>query len=118
MIILITLLFIIIAVEAITEIIVASDLFTELRGWFSRKGQNDVFLNFISRLISCGYCCSVWVAGAIAWCIPLSLTGYWYMDVIIKLFTVHRLSNWYHEFMSRWFGRHPWTCVIHKVGKR
>jgi len=110
----IALLFIIIAVEAITEIIVASDVFLELRGWFSR--QENVVLHFISRLITCGYCCSVWVAGMIAWCVPLSLTGYWYMDIIIKWYAVHRMANWFHEFMARWLNRHPWTFVLHEVG--
>jgi len=104
-----------ISVEAITEIIVSGDIFTELRGWFSR--QKNWLLNFISRLITCGYCCSVWVSALLAWYIPI-YSEYWIMDLVIKTFVVHRLSNWFHEFMSRWFGRHPWTCVIHKIGKR
>jgi len=109
-----TLFFLVLAVEAITEIIVASDLLVELRGWFSR--QENVVLHFISRLITCGYCCSVWVAAMLAWCVPISLTGYWWVDIIIKTFAVHRMANWFHELMSRWFSRHPWTCVLHKVG--
>jgi len=108
------LLFIILAVEAITEIIVASDLLVEFRGWFSR--QENPVLHFISRLVTCGYCCSVWVSVALAWSVPLSLTEYWFIDVVIKTFAIHRMANWFHEFMSRWLSRHPWTCVLHKVG--
>lgn len=106
----------VIAVEAISEIITSSDIFVGLRGWFSR--QENLILNFISRMITCGYCCSVWVSGTLAWSIPLSLTGYWFIDIVINTFAVHRLSNWYHEFMSRWQGRHPWTFVNMKVGKQ
>lgn len=113
---LIALLFIVISVEAISEIITSADIFTEVRGWFSR--QENFVLRFIFRIISCGYCCSVWVSGCLAWALPFTLTGYWFINIVIYTFAVHRMANWYHEYMSRWFGRHPWTCVIHKVGKR
>ena len=107
---LLALVFIVIACEAITELLTTGDIFTELRGWLSRKW------NFMSRLLACGYCFSVWPAMAIAWAVPLTITGYCLIDIAIKIFAVHRLSNWFHEFMSRWLSRHPKTSVVHSIG--
>jgi len=57
-----TLLLIVIATEAITEILVKSELFEPLRKYlFSRSVDSKVF-KFFHDLLDCGYCTSVWIA--------------------------------------------------------
>ena len=98
---------IIIAVEAITEIIITGKIFQALRDFII--GRN-VFL--LAGLFSCGYCMSVWVAAAIGWLAPFPL-GFW--GIPIKIFAIHRISNFFHELMVRWLGRKPWTVEVHKT---
>lgn len=108
---LLVLFLVVITVEAITQMIIDGDIFTELRGWLSRKS------NFISRLLGCGYCFSMWPSMVLAWSVPMDVTGYLLIDIVVKTFVVHRLSNWFHELMSRWLNRHPKTCVVHNIGE-
>lgn len=84
----------IIAVEAVTEIIVSSELFKPLRLMVSPM---DDF---------CGYCMSVWVAGFFIYFeSPLITT-------LIYIFAAHRLANLFHEGCSRWFKRKPFVGVM------
>lgn len=99
----------IIFVEAVTEILVDSQIFEGLRDWLYQNFE------FLHKLISCGYCLSVWVAGSIAWALPGMITGYFIPDMIIKLFVLHRASNGLHELLTRWFKRLPWTISLHKT---
>ena len=88
----------VVAVEAITEIIIASVFFAPLREfvWNTR-------FTLLHKLFACGYCMSVWIAAGVAWVIPwptASLFGYF-----ILLFALHRLSNLFHELSVRWLNR-------------
>lgn len=86
-----------IATEALVEIIVASELFYPLHRW--------AFFTFGWEKL-CGYCASFWVA-----------VGLWsYQDdplvkLLIMVLVVHRLSNLLHEGFSRWFKRTPNVSV-------
>ena len=102
---------VVIAVEAITEIIVASDLFFNIRDKLSTK-----FPESIGKLVNCGYCASVWISMGAAFIAPGTLTKYMVVDIIIKIFAIHRLSNVFHEFMKRWLDRIPKTFIVHKTG--
>ena len=100
---------VIIMVEAVTEIIISSEIFLGIRNWFAKRSS------FFQKLLSCGYCFSVWVAASVAWVLPGDVTTYPYLDIIIKIFVVHRLSNVLHELFKRLFNRLPWSIVFNKV---
>ncbi len=101
------LIFLAIAVEAITEILVSSKLLdiigirtwaanrvVPLDGDYSKVRWYHVALH---KLLSCGYCASVWVAGAFAWCLSGDYFGLLPWDnIAIKIFLLHRLSNAWH----------------------
>ncbi len=100
----------IVAVEAMVEVIVNADITLKVRVFFSKINPG-----FLGKLFSCGYCMSVWVAALVAWSLPGVLTDYVILDVIIKIFVVHRLSNVFHECVSRWQKRLPFEFVFHSV---
>lgn len=94
----------IIAVEAITEIIVDSKIFLPLRNYIAKKampdiptGRNTIF-NFLHDLISCGYCTSVWVSSFVMTLLVISGTKIFYpvINEIILVFFIHRMSNLFH----------------------
>lgn len=101
-------LLIIIAVEAIVEVIVSADITLRIRAFLSKINPG-----FLGKLFSCGYCMSVWVAATIAWAAPGILTESLILDIIIKTFVVHRLANILHEGISRWHKRLPFELVFH-----
>lgn len=85
----------IIATEAITEILLHSDLFTRPRNFLKRAW-------FFRKIFSCGWCLSVWVASVV--CITIYLGLWW----LLLPFLVHRLSNLFHVGYEiarkvRWF---------------
>ena len=109
-----------IAVEAITELIVAAKITNGTRSKIrklahpmadeynppqppDRKRKCWIFLNDI---VSCGYCTSVWVAGGIAPFAPWVYRfdgGWWLVDITswvvnwcLAAVILHRLSNWFH----------------------
>jgi hypothetical protein len=107
--------FFIIFVEAVTEIIVDSDFFFPIRNGL---GKLPFFIgSFSTALLRCGYCMSVWVAASVAWMLPGSPSSYtpielpiWFMliiDIMLKTFVLHRLSNIQHEFIVRVLKRIP-----------
>lgn len=96
----------IIAVEAVTEIIINGEIFLPVRNALSKMSD------FLRKLLSCGYCSSVWVAASIAWALPGAATGYPVVDIIIRIFVLHRLSNLAHELFGRLFARLPFTFVF------
>lgn len=105
----------IIAIEAITEILVTSALLDiiGLRTWATNKAMppdGDFskarwYHAALYKLMTCGYCTSVWMSFAAAWLLP----GEWFAiypldNVVIKAFALHRLSNLAHvlfELMKR-----------------
>lgn len=104
----------IIVVEAVTEIITSSDLTSGLRFWLTKKAETNKIAEFFNKVVSCGYCCSVWVSAAVAWIAPGSLI-YPFVDYILKVFGLHRLSNIFHEFVKRWLDRIPFAIVVSHI---
>ncbi len=96
---------VIVATEAIVELIVSADITL----WV-RKLASDIDkilgILFFGKLFSCGYCMSVWVAAILFLWIPN-----WVLLIIIA----HRASNVLHELFSRWFHRMPFTLVFNHV---
>jgi hypothetical protein len=101
----IALLLVIIAVEAVTEILVASKIFFALRDKISQRGE------LWATFVNCGYCVSVWVSAAAVLVLPRLIIDH-QVDYIFRIFIVHRLSNVLHELFSRWFGRMPWMLML------
>lgn len=99
----------IIAVEAITEIIVAGSIFEKPRAYILAKN------NFFSDLLACGYCTSVWIAIPFGWALPGTITSYIIVDIIIKTFALHRLSNYIHEIRVNWLQGLQFGVAIHKA---
>jgi hypothetical protein len=91
------LLFVIIATEALVEIIVASTLLAPVR-------------RFTNWLVGwekwCAYCISFHIA-AVLWI--MHTDQYW--NLFIMALVVHRLSNVVHEGFVRWFKRTPKVSV-------
>ena len=81
---LLKLLLLAIATEAVTEILLESELFE----WFRVIMRKT---DLTAALISCGWCLSLWVAGA------LMLLAHLGLGIVVILFAAHRLSNLYHN---------------------
>jgi len=73
----------IIATEAITEILLHSDLFGKVRGFLSKFW-------FFNELFVCGWCLSFWVAIFVFILILKNL------EIILIPIVIHRLSNYFH----------------------
>ena len=70
----------IIAVEAITEILLHSELF----GWLRK-------VRWLNHLFDCGWCLSVWVAGLV---FAIMLMGF---EIVLLPIAIHRVSNYLHD---------------------
>jgi len=99
----------IVAVEAVTEILVAGAIFDVPRAHLLAKQ------NFFSELIACGHCTSVWVAASMAWALPGTFTSFIVIDILIKTFALHRLSNYLHEIRVNWISGIQIALVVHKT---
>lgn len=88
-------------VEAGTELLVKSQIFTKLRGWLGSQGT------FIKEMISCGYCTSVWVAVLPA--LFLSNLQSWVNPVMffpLGLLFLHRAANFLHNINDKHFDKY------------
>jgi hypothetical protein len=93
-----------VCVERFTEIIIKSDIIRPLRDLIGSAAELPYGIKypfrFIHLVITCGYCCSVWVAGAMAYfcqsaSAPLPLDGA-KMTWFVTWMWLHGLSNLYH----------------------
>jgi hypothetical protein len=88
--------------EAITEIVVKSELFLPVKSKIFELGKNNKFFERIHYLLDCGYCFSVW-AGMFTSLLLLndfSVVNK-YIDWFLLGIVVHRLSNLFHNIMDR-----------------
>lgn len=97
----------VIAVEAITEIIVDSLLFQSVKSWLfdidpTKTKISDKLKLFSFKLMNCGYCTSVWVSGVVVF---FTIESYGFENLsklplflqwLGMTFVIHRLSNWLH----------------------
>lgn len=92
-----------VAVEAISEIITSSDITFGFRAWIKRLAypedptKSSKFRKIIAwfdKLISCGYCTSVWIAAGISLAVPKPVDGA--LGWVICIFVLHRISNLLH----------------------
>jgi len=101
---LVLLVFVPIVVEAITEILVSSSLFSWWRNAVAR-------VPFFGTLFTCGYCLSVWVSAGFGWIFDFNFV-HPVFDYFIVVFLIHRLANIYHELFQRWFDKHPFVLML------
>jgi len=102
---LIKLLLAIVLTEAITELVVKSEIFMPLRAKIFSLGQDNVFFNWLHSLLDCGYCFSVWVGWAVAILFQGELPLFTpYVDWFILGIVIHRFSNLFHNIMDRIHG--------------
>lgn len=87
----------IIATEAITELVVKSEFFEPIRKRLFESESK--ILNFIHRILDCGYCFSVW-AGLLNILI-LFIFNCSVVDFLTLTVVVHRLSNVFHFMVDR-----------------
>jgi len=57
---------------------------------------SQLFKVWIDKIISCGYCTSVWVAGFFGIWMPKFHVGNILIDWLIITFALHRLATWIH----------------------
>lgn len=98
----------VIFIEALTEILTTSSIFEKPRMLLARNA-------FLGELIHCGYCTSVWVSLSVAWIIPFALTPYFWLNYLLTVFVLHRLSNILHELIQKLLGRRPFLFAVHKT---
>jgi len=88
--------------EAITEIVVKSELFIPVKSKLFELGKNNRFFERIHYLVDCGYCFSVWVGMfmSILMLNNINVVNQ-YVDWFLLGIVVHRLSNLFHNIMDR-----------------
>lgn len=88
--------------EAITEVVVKSELFLPIRSKVFDLGKNNKFFMWLHELLDCGYCFSVWsgMFVAILFFRDLNLL-HWSVDWFFIGVVLHRLSNLFHNSMDR-----------------
>lgn len=86
------------ATEALVQLITKSEIFELPRRILSKW-------SWFERLLSCGYCTSVWVAMGLILVAPVTVLpiSIWpFVNVLITLLLVHRLSNVIHNVTDKW----------------
>ena len=105
----------IIAVESVTEIIVASNIM------FGFRSLVNKISSFFGELVTCGYCLSVWISASIAFVMPGNICANTLLgiivDFIIKTMVLHRMSNAFHGLVYIIINRPPFVIVITKPGE-
>jgi hypothetical protein len=94
--------------EAITEIVVESQIMFRVRNFFSK-----LWPGFFGELLKCGYCFSVWPAIILAFFIPTVIFENSFLDYLVKWMFIHRMSNVYHSFISKL--SKPQIHVVQKI---
>ena len=87
----------IVVVEAVVELVMTGSIFDKPLTWVHNTFPNS----FISKLLACGYCFSVWVAASLAWTLPGHLTKWTVLDIVLKTFFLHRMANYLHDTQKK-----------------
>lgn len=88
--------------EAVTEVVVKSELFFPFRAKVFELGKSNRFFKWFHSLIDCGYCFSVWAGTAMSILLlnDVHLVSV-YIDWFLFSLVVHRLSNLFHNVMDK-----------------
>lgn len=105
-----SLLFLIIACEALTELVLEAKPLEGFRRFVTRSIISRV--QFLDGVLECGYCLSVWSSILLVGLyILIPTVSYW---INLGLVT-HRLSNVLHEIFSRLFARLPRHSLVETI---
>ena len=98
----IELLLAVILTELITELVIKSIIFKPIRERIKKLH------NCLEKLLSCGYCFSIWAAFGVVFLLQPSynLTGTPVLDWSLVALVVHRLSNYLHNFNDKFFDKY------------
>jgi hypothetical protein len=99
-------------VEALVEILINAGPLEGFRGWVARRGK--VFYIDFAELITCGYCCSVWVAFPFALILPSFLFSdakFWDEFSLLKIVIV--FADKYLYWFFNWIVLHRLSNIIH-----
>jgi hypothetical protein len=98
------------ASEAVAEIITSSKLTDPFRAWWKKwtfpaehpppDTPLQHFRVWFDYLISCGYCTSVWTSGFFALFAPAVIPNS-FCNWLVMTFAIHRLANWLHVLYER-----------------
>jgi hypothetical protein len=106
---------VVIAIEALVEIVTEGEVFEGLRSRLEKlPGRLGWYAGGLSR---CGYCFSVWASMPAALVVPGKILagGAWWMvggDLVLKVLILHRLSNLWHKATWRWFEMVPFILFL------
>lgn len=94
--------------EALTELIVKSQIFSLPRTWISSRSS------FFKELLSCGYCTSFWAALAftIGSGMVLPFTQSRLLDFLVTVLVIQRLSNVLHNVIDKWTDKYYDTRFV------
>lgn len=92
----------IVLTELLTELVIKSEIFKAFR---EKIGSTH---SFFRKLLSCGYCFSVWAALGVVLTLNLSyaFSGIVAIDYIVSALLVHRVSNYLHNFNDKWLDKY------------
>lgn len=95
-------LFAVILTELFTELVIKSVVFRPVRGRIKKLGK------WFAELFSCGYCFSLWAAYGVVLLLQLAydFTGWYWVDLALTGFVVHRLANYLHNFSDKWLDKY------------
>jgi hypothetical protein len=84
--------------EAISELVIKSEIFKPVRQGIFKLGS------WFEKLFSCGYCFSVWAAFGVVFLTNTfyPLTGINVLDLGLTAVLVHRSSNILHNVIDKW----------------
>lgn len=85
--------------EAITEIVVKSEIFIPIKKLIFGFGKNNNFFKWVHNLLDCGYCFSVW-AGVLSSILLFYKTQPLLNTLIIGI-VLHRFSNILHNLIDK-----------------
>jgi hypothetical protein len=100
-----TILLVSLGVEALTELCIDAKIFEGVRQYIRKIAYPDgeptasfkqKTATFLTNLIGCGYCFSVWVAGFVAIFYTIPLTYYGLVNWLLSMVIFHRLANIFH----------------------
>lgn len=102
--IIVNILLIALSVEAITEILTTSEIMRPLRLGIKklayinppRENLQTCIFTWVDKLISCGYCSSVWISFFVCIWLDYRIVEDKYINLFIVTVAIHRLSNWIH----------------------
>lgn len=87
----------VILTELLTELVVKSEIFKSFREFVSG-------FDWLNKLLSCGYCFSVWSAALVVLLVGpfYELVSSLFLNYLLTLLIIHRVANVWHNIIDKW----------------